>query len=83
MLLHLGNTAPIGGDGEQTTTVSFPDGLTVDEAFTAVTHPDGVWAAHSTQPPTWVASPWAELTARLAPHYGCEVRDIDDTEGTA
>lgn len=77
MILQLGNTAPIhdaveGSADEHITTVTFPDGLTVDEALVTVTDPSGVWAAQSTAvAPSWVACSDPDLEARLCAFYSC------------
>lgn len=71
--------------GKRATTVEIPDELTIAEAFTAITHPSGVWAAHvhqvrgETPPPAWVASDDTALATLLASHYGgIEIRELEE-----
>lgn len=61
--------------GKHLTTVVVPDGIPLGEGFTTITSPQGVWAAHSTGNPAWVASTDPSLAQFLAGHYGCEVRE--------
>jgi hypothetical protein len=68
--------API--DGKRCTVVHPPDGTPLAEAFTTITHPNGVWAAHSdAESPAWVASDDPALAQLLSAHYGCPVREPD------
>ena len=76
-----GDTAEPGVKGKQATVVDFPDGTSLMEALTAVTHPQGVWAyqAKAGATPAWVASDTPGLAAVLAEHFGgIEVRDLAD-----
>ena len=62
--------------GKTRTEVRIPDGTSLGDAFTAITHPDGVWANHSDEPPAWVASDDGELANLLSVHFdGAEIRD--------
>jgi hypothetical protein len=75
MKAQFGNVAPThddvtGSTDEQITYVTFPDGISSDEAFITVTDPNGVWASQSSTSPTWVACSDADLQARLCSHYG-------------
>ena len=79
MRLYLGNrNAPV--KGKQCTTVDFPDGTSLGEAFTVLTAPDGVWANHAKpgSTPAWVASDSASLATLVADHFGgIEIRDVE------
>lgn len=64
--------------GKQCTTVKIPGGTKLLDAARDITHPQGVWAAHSNaDAPAWVASDNAILANLLAAHWGCEVREPD------
>lgn len=84
MRLILGNVAhpelagPDGTHEEVGTLVEFPDGVSLAEALRTVTDPDGVWAAHSSQPPTWVTSDVPALADALAAHYGCPAQPWEE-----
>ena len=67
--------------GKRATVVDFPDDTTLGDAFTTVTHPQGVWAKHATEgaAPAWVASDSPGLAALLAEHFGdIETRDLEE-----
>lgn len=63
--------------GQATCTITLPDddnGWTHDERVRTVTHTDGHWTAHSSQPPAWVECPEdPDLETVLAEHFGCPV----------
>lgn len=62
---------------EAITTINVPEGVSLGEAFTTITAPKGVWANHSAEPPSWVASDNDALATILASHFGdIEVRDL-------
>lgn len=62
-------------EGKHYTIVQPPDDNSVAEIITDLTHPNGVWAAHSdADAPAWVASTDPELTWVLAKLWGCEAR---------
>lgn len=74
----LGNPYPIFNgrptvDLTAVTAVEVPDSKSLDHAVRDITHPDGLWRAHSAEPaPAWVeckADP--ELEAALAGQFGC------------
>ena len=69
--------------GKRATEVIFPDDSSLSEAFTAVTHPAGVWANHATEgaKPAWVASDSDALAQLLGDHFGCEVRPLESGGG--
>jgi len=58
---------------ERTTTVQFPDGVGIAEAFTTITAAGGAWAYHSAKPPAWVESSSKPLAELLASHFHCPV----------
>lgn len=67
--------------GKRATIIDFPDGTTLGRAFVDVTHPQGVWASHTTEgaTPAWVASDSPGLAALLAEHFGdIEIRDLEE-----
>lgn len=73
MRIRLGNSAPIGADidgnplvGPLVTEVIVPDGESIPAVIQILTSPEGVWAAHSSQPPTWLecSDPNAENVLR-------------------
>lgn len=66
------------GESERVTVVRFPEGTDLLEAFTNVTHPQGAWAHHSDEAPSWVASDDPMLAQMLARQYGCDVRDYSE-----
>jgi len=71
---HVKVRTPI--EGKRCTIVQPPDDISVAEIITTLTHPSGVWAAHSNaDAPAWVASTDPELTQVLASVWGCEARD--------
>lgn len=98
MYLELGNSQTKSGqrnddgtvtfqplDGDRVTTVVFPEGTSIAEAFATVTAGNGVWANHSDGTPTWVECSSAGLQALLAEHYGCDEgkpADVEDTHYT-
>lgn len=58
-----------------TTEVNVPAEWEMSEAFTTLTHPNGIWGNHSDAPPAWVECPdWPELEAALRGYYGCAGR---------
>lgn len=64
--------------GKRVTIVKPPPDLTFRELLHDLTHPDGIWAAHSdAEAPAWVACTDAALGARLAAFYGCELREVE------
>ncbi len=64
--------------GKLCTKIVFPSGMKLMDAARDVTHPQGVWNAHSNaEAPAWVASTDPTLAHLLASHWGCEVRDPD------
>lgn len=67
--------------GKRATTLNFPEGTSIGEAFTNTTHPQGAWAAHAEEgaTPAWVASDSDGLAQLLAEHFGgIEVRDLEE-----
>lgn len=88
-VVRLGNPQPVHhatgeqlDGGDRITEVHLPDGLSVGDAVTAITHrgtdTHGVWAVHSAaDAPSWVWSDDAAVAAALAAHYGCEALDTD------
>lgn len=66
MIALFGNVAPLDGDTsyERVTTVEFPELHSVEDAVRDVVDPQGVWVAHSSAPPSWVASDSPELVGR-------------------
>ncbi len=71
---------------KRATVIDFPDGTSLAEAFTNVTHAQGVWTNHATEgaQPAWVASDSPSLAALLAEHFGgIEIRDLEDPYGGA
>lgn len=69
---------PLGD--HRVTTIAFPSERSFVDALREVTDPRGVWAAHSDEPPAWVASDDPELEAALARHFGCERGAPKDVE---
>ncbi len=64
--------------GKRCTAVTIPEGQPLLDTARDLTHPQGVWAAHSSGgTPAWVASTDAALAGVLAAHWGCELRDPD------
>ena len=83
MILHLGNPNPlheVQPDVDPDTLwcmVDFPDGVTVHEAMTTVTDPQGVWAYQSADTaPSWVASDNADLESDLAAYYNVSIKPV-------
>jgi hypothetical protein len=67
--------------GKRATTIDFPEGMSLGDAFVNVTHPHGVWANHATEgaAPAWVASDSQGLAALLSEHFGgIEIRELED-----
>ncbi len=67
--------------GKRATVCEIPDDWSIGQAFTAITSPSGVWAAHAREgaTPAWVASDSAGLAALLSEHWGgVEVRDYEE-----
>ena len=67
-------------DGPTSTQADIPEDYTLSQAFTAITHPQGVWAHHAVAgtTPTWVASDSEALAALLSDHFGdIEIRDLE------
>jgi hypothetical protein len=73
--VYLGNVSPLDGGrlmrGPQTTQVVFMDNDDLATRMRTVTHVDGLWIRHSTQPPAWVQSDDEDLELALAEHYEC------------
>lgn len=69
--------------GKRATVVNIPEGTSLGEAFTTVTHPVGVWGSNAKEgsAPAWVASDSPGLAQLLGEHYGVEVRDLEDNAG--
>jgi hypothetical protein len=66
--------------GKQCTTIRIPAGVSLAQAFTDITSPGGVWAAHSNAAgPAWVATDNEALSYLLSAHYKCERREPDPT----
>lgn len=64
--------------GKRCTTVIPPEGLTIAELIHDLTHPQGIWQAHSDAAgPAWVASTDPDVAAAIAAVYGCPTRDPD------
>lgn len=80
IVAQFGNTAPLHDVDpslvEHLTSVEFPEGITLDGAFTDVTDPNGLWLAHSAAAPSWVACSDPDLQDRLAAHYGCPILTV-------
>jgi hypothetical protein len=67
--------------GKRATVVDAPEGQSLAETFTAITHPSGIWAAHAQlgAVPAWVASDSPGLAALVSEHFGnIEIRDLED-----
>ena len=91
-VIYLGNrkAVQLTGDGErmavpgkQCTTVILRPDASVMEAAQEITHPQGVWTAHSDGTPAWVAvsGPLADtLGPLLAAHYKCELREPEPAQ---
>lgn len=84
-VVYLGNRAalePATGEplpGKRCTSAHIPEGMSAGEAFTTIVK---VWPDHSPEPPAWVAVDGppklaAGLTAMLAAHWDCDIRDPD------
>lgn len=83
MRIELGNNSPTGlPEGSRSVTlVVVPDTDTADEALRTITHPDGVWGAHSGDPaPAWVECDNDAFAHRLAAYYDVPVGRPDDWE---
>lgn len=85
--MRLGNAAPLdegaavllasSGAGSVATYVDFGVGKPLMECAMDVTAPvRGLWAAHSSEPPLWVASDDAMLAQVVAEHYSVEGRQV-------
>ncbi len=61
--------------GKRCTTVKIPAEMSILAAANEIIHPNGVWTAHSTGTPAWVASTNQGLAQLLAAHFKCELRD--------
>jgi len=60
--------------GNQVTTVTVPDSWDLGDILRGITHPDGVWAAHSQDnAPAWVEADDETLATLLAAQYKCSV----------
>lgn len=65
--------------GKQRTEIRPPEDLTYAELVHDLTHPQGIWQAHSDDDrPAWVASTDPALAGLLGALFGCEVRDVED-----
>jgi hypothetical protein len=67
--------------GKRATIVDFPDDISLGQAFTDLTAPTGVWAAHATEgaKPAWVASESKSLATLVADHFGgIEIRTLEE-----
>lgn len=76
-----GETTVEAVKGKRATVVDVPDEVSLSEAFTTITSPQGVWAFHAREGsmPAWVASDSPGLASLLAEHFGgIEVRDLED-----
>lgn len=61
-----------------TTVLNIPPDWEMPEAFTTITHADGIWANHSDQKPAWVeCDDWPELEAALRGYFGVKGRPKD------
>ncbi len=72
-------------NGNRVTSVTFPEGVSLGEAFTTITAPGGAWSSHSDKPPAWVETSSGGLDALLAEHFGCEIgapADLEDAYHT-
>jgi hypothetical protein len=83
--VYLGNHAALYKgkvvDGQQVTTVHFPDGVdTHQERMRTLTHSEqGIWndvSGH--EAPRWVASDDSDLATAIGSHYGCQVIGMDE-----
>lgn len=88
-VVYLGNRQAVEGidrtplPGKLRTTV-LVDASDLRAAVVEITHPGGVWAAHSdADAPAWVASTNDQLAAMLSAWWGCEQREPDDGQGVA
>lgn len=62
--------------GKRCTDVRLAPGTSLMDAAHDITHPQGVWAAHSdSDAPAWVASTNPALAQILAAHWKCELRE--------
>lgn len=72
--------------GKRATEIDIPDEKSLGEAFTTITHPQGVWASHASEgaTPAWVASDNGSLATLLAEHFGgIEIRKLDVNPGSS
>lgn len=81
MRVTLGNNNPVGVDRRSVTAITVADSDTADEALRSITHDDGVWRAHSSDPkPAWIEADDEAFAARLAAYYDVPVGRPDDWE---
>jgi hypothetical protein len=68
------------------TTIEFPEGTTLAEAFVSIATGAGggrgLWHYHSDGPATWVDSDSPGLAQLLSEHFGCPIGAPDDVEDT-
>lgn len=76
-----GETDRIPVEGKRCTSILLEPGLTLIQAVRDLTHPQGIWAAHSDGTPAWVASTDPALAQFLASHWKCELREPDPEPG--
>lgn len=81
-IVYLGNHSALDGGhpipGTQTTSVVFMDEDDLDTRMRTLTHEDGVWVRHSTEPPAWVQSDDEELETAIAAYFNCPVGRPND-----
>lgn len=78
IIAQFGNEHPLHTEATDVITyVTFPEGISVDDAFVEVTDASGVWAAQSSDvAPTWVACSDPDLQLRLCTHYAAPSADV-------
>lgn len=62
------------------THVVFPDSVTLAEAFTNLTHNEGVWRYHSDEAPVWVSSDVPALAQLVQSHFTSGPYDGQDVK---
>lgn len=87
--MRLGNVAPVddgaaaflaASDADHVATyVDFGDKPLMECAADVTTPGRGLWDAHSSEPPSWVASDDSTLAQVIGAHYGCRVCDWDES----
>lgn len=88
--VELGNVAPLDHidpdyvapewcvEGEVPTSVRAPEGADATEVFLNITDErDGLWKAHSSAAPSFVAASDPKLQARLAAYFDCPTRVVE------